>query len=537
MMGSPVVVRSPPPLPSTSALSPRPQVQKKPVEQVLETAQVSETNQTPLAPHQANSGLQFLRQLVQPMDPNKLPLLRPTAWNIGSRNLNISSRSFIPSSIIEVLSVEQMRLLADVYFRKVHPSYCFLRRDRLFHQIDERWMLKGELPDLSSPPQAYDAVLCGVAALGSYFSKANALPSGESHLIQLGQSILDMTASAYALGPDIISGWVCRVIYLRMASEPLNVWLACCTTMNLLEAYQLHLRADADDAKDVSFPASNMSRTTCELLESSYEIVQHLGTWTAYELGMLQFHTGFKIIQPSYRSSDYINKAVSPGQKIMSLLPASLELIREQDNKTLRQTLLDLVQTKDLEPTVVMAQGNLILCIVRRLWSRGGFHKDGDQLLSKTLASLRRCFAAARQMIADDCPWHHLAYVPFQIICILLAIDSHASLQMLAEAVETLKSVVLAYETRTIKEAYETVRKILRLHQQRRADDLRIFTEVLTASDPAAAETTKSYYSSRPSEVNELPSFESWSDGLLRWEHMNLSNFFSDPSFTILSQL
>ena len=79
-----------------------------------------------------------------------------------------------------------------------------------------------------------------------------------------------------------------------------------------------------------------------------------------------------------------------------------------------------------------------------------------------------------------DCsPWHHVANVPFHIICVLLVMDIRSSLAMLPDAMQTLSLVASTYDTETMRKAYSAACLLVLLHQQRREDDVAKFGEAL----------------------------------------------------------
>jgi hypothetical protein len=414
----------------------------------------------------ANSGSGFLRQLVGKMDTTNSPYLRATAWNAGSRFPKDSMPIIAPSRITDLLSRDQVIALARVYFMKIHPCYGFINQDTFFRQVDSRW---AALPGLDQAQSTYDAVICGVAALGSYFSSKSQLYSSEQLLVALAKSLLTSASVQQSLTKDILQGWVCRITYLRFAAEPLDAWLACCSVMHLFEAVALDLSAAFSNPwlqRDLS------SKHLPEALHSTFVIAQHHNVWISYELGSLlvQFPTLEGLSEVSSEGS-YINE-------LQRLLPISMDLFKSHDDLSLRAVLKDLLAKTDKQAPLVMAQCNIILCILRRLWRSGSFGHD-DRLTTSALTFLGKGLAASRQMIQDDSPWHHLANVPFQTICISLALDTPAALHLMRDAVQTLMSVRQAYPTVTMTEAYNTTSMLLYLHQKQHAEKVQVVGDVL----------------------------------------------------------
>lgn len=464
-----------------------------------------------------NSGFDFMRQLVATIDSKNAPQLQPTAWNIGSRFPASAYESSLAVRITDLLSHGQMLALADAYFEKVDPCYGFIERDRIFQQIGVRWVS-------TQSPSTSDALLCGIGALGSFFSMAVAV-SVEPQLVQLAKLILETTSPSEALNHDIISAWVCRVIYLRVTSTPLSAWLASCTTMHLSEAAGLHLAAPSDENVR-ALPSSNNNPSTSR---RAFGVAQHLNIWLSYELGVSRAGPA----QPPIPSEtpahgNYTNQ-------LLSLLPASLNLDpnQVQDDDTLISTLSALVNKQDKQPPLIMAQCNVILCILRRLYSRRSLRKDNEQVTSAALQFLSKGLAAARQMIEEDTPWHQLANVPFQTLCILIAVDTQVSLQLVSDAVQTIQKVAAAYNTVNMTEAYNTACLVLCMYYKRRSEDVRVIGDVLAKSiRPAQVSPSLSYDNGS---VGTFTDNDEWVSNLMT-EYPNLPDLDFDAMLNFYPQ-
>lgn len=444
-----------------------------------------------------------MRRLLMKIDPNNAPKVQLAAWNVGPRKslaVDCSSSAF---GIQDLLSADQMVTLASVYFDKVDPCYGFLERDSIFQQISNRWRLPSSF-------ETCDGVLCGVAALGSYFSQAFAVPV-EAQLVRLAKSVLESTSPTTAPEPDIVTAWVCHTIYLRLTSTPLAAWIASCTTMHMLEAAGLHRDACSEETV-LTRPRLSPS------LRRAFGVAQHLNTWISYDLGLSRVDLRSPEITPGpFANGNYTNK-------LLELLPISLGLdrIANQQDEYLQSTLTALLAKIDVEPPLIMAQCNLILCILRQLCARSSLRPDDHH---SALYFLDKGLGAARQMIKDDCPWHHLANVPFQTLCVLLAIDTPASLRMVGDAMQTLQSVAAAYPTDTLHDAYNTACLVLWMHQQRRLNDAKIIDGILSRLAGTGEMALDSGYDN-PADVWATPTEEevAWIDALIS-EFPSLHNF------------
>ncbi len=456
----------------------------------------------------ANSGPSFVRQLVRNIDPVDAPKLKLCAWNVGSRwtpDPNISGLIF---AITDLLSLDQMVALARAYFAKVDPCYSFMDRNDIFLRVQDRWSVQ-----YSVGPT--DALLCGIAALGSFFSKRDTV-SVEPQLVSLAKSILDQVNPSQMSDPSVLTAWVCRVIYLRMASEPLTAWLASCTTMHVLEATGLHQVSHREEAVSEREP----SRYAPQIRRRLFGVAQHLNTWISYDLGTSRVSLKAPDIPPA--SVPAINNYT---EKLLELLPISLSLDPSEsyDDLSLRSALVDLASKTDPQPPLIMAQCNVMLCILRRLSGFDTLRRSDDHVLEVSLRFLARGLKAARQMVDDDCPWHQLANVPFQIFCILLAIDTQSSLRIVDQAMQTILCVARAYDTATLRDACSTARLVLRLHRKRRLEDAEMVDKVLAKSADVEG--------SAPDDEERTADWVGPNETELTWIHNLMAEFPSLQSF------
>jgi hypothetical protein len=127
-------------------------------------------------------------------------------------------------------------------------------------------------------------------------------------------------------------------------------------------------------------------------------------------------------------------------------------------------------------------------------------------------------------MVASTCPWHQVANVPFQVVCTLLAIDNRAALALLADAMRTLREVLAAYDTPSMREAYSTAYLLIALHQRRKEDDTHALAEVLRVNSAAAE--PKQELNNMPA-VNAQPTLDNLSQS--RDQNQNQNQMRDEP--------
>ncbi|KAJ5514262.1 hypothetical protein N7463_003814 [Penicillium fimorum] len=434
----------------------------------------------------ANSGAAFVRRMGLNIDPAKAPKLSLFGWNIGKRQLSSESQIVHPVlSITDITSLEHMRTLAQIYFAKINPCYGFIDSSQFFERLDARW----KSPMVSG---LYDSVLGGVAALGCLFSQRN-MTITELHLIGSALSILDTHVLCGVPPVDLLTGWMLRVIYMRMTDLPHSTWVASSKLMHLVEAAGFNL-----ESTDSVFPRSIDTEFDPNLQRRLFGMALHLNLWTSYDLGLsrVTFQKNDLPLLPSSIEGDYT-------PELLGLLPLSASLDPgkpNEDEMKLEETLSQILERVHNEPPSAMAQCNLVLCILRRIHTQN--LEISPRLAEKSLALLKKGLGCSRTMVRDCSPWQHMANVPFHIICVLLVMDTRQSLAMLPEAMQTLKLVASTYDTNTMREAWGAALLLVMLHQQRRKDDLAIFNDIMNMEEQESP-------AGRP--LQEFPSAEEYS--------------------------
>ncbi|KAK1763254.1 hypothetical protein QBC33DRAFT_550256 [Phialemonium atrogriseum] len=409
---------------------------------------------------EANSGAAFARKLGLNIDPNNAPRLSLFAWNTGQR-LGDGYVTRNPRPITSILSHAEMTSLSQTYFEKVAVVYGFIDRNTFLERLDQRWATDRGAVD------PYDQVLCGVAALGLHFSQPSP-PAIEPDLVESARALLEQESLSSPPSIDTVAGWVLRVAYLRMAATPHATWLASCSLMHVAEAARVHQEVPSQTVFDESPEAVNV-----DVRRRLWGMAQHLNIWASFDLGRA------RITLPNASTRPLTPKHGDPTSQLLGLMPLT-EVLDPNQTRSAEDLESDLAQLLDQVhevPPLVMAHVNLVLCVFRRLRaqkpSRAHCH------IEKVLSLVQRGLQAARRMVSEYCPWHHAANIPFQVICLLLALDSRASLKVLHEALSVLKQVRDTWTSAVMQEAYDTAYLLILLHQRRKEEDAKELRAIL----------------------------------------------------------
>ncbi|PTB43774.1 hypothetical protein M441DRAFT_54936 [Trichoderma asperellum CBS 433.97] len=397
---------------------------------------------------EANSCPAFVRTLALRLDPKRNPRMLSFAWNafLGSRQ-TLPTPSF--QSITDVVSQKRLEDLAAVYFQKIDTVYGFVDRKAVEDGIRRRWTVQ-------DATQAQDAILCSIGALGCLFSQTqtDAADAAESALVELAKRLLERTLSDPPT-TDSITAWLLRVTYLRVAGSQYTAWMASCTLMHMIDAAGFNIESPGKAVLPSAPQAVGM-----EMRKRIVAIAQHLNVWMSFDMGLTRVALpNISTAVSSAREGDYTCE-------IIELLPFSVELDPQRKPTTLElecalQVVLSRVHSS---PPSVLAQCNLALCLCRRL--RSMEVALPESVLQQVLMLTSNGIQAAQAVLAARAPWHQMIYVPFQIVCVLLAIDTVSSISQLRGAMQCLQDITAVYNTEATQDALITARSLVFLHQK-----------------------------------------------------------------------
>lgn len=433
-------------------MKPRKEARRSPSRQVHHAAHASPDDAA--LPHpgdlqtrslEANSSTTFFRDLSKRLDPKRNPRKNTFAWNafLGSRQAKYGG---VALPITDILSQAQMQLVTAAYLEKLDPTYGFIDHADLSRSIEARWSV-----GVVGPLQ--DAILCGVAALGCLFSQVE--PSQvESNLVESARVLLDRVVLEIP-SATAITAMLLRVVYLRLAGTHYPAWMASCAVMHMIDAAGLHFEDSSE---------SHISGLRHDIdIEQRRRIVcvaQHVNIWMCFDMGLTRVALpNLPMTMPAVREGDCT-------RELMELLPFTTELdpARNPTVSDLEHALFTVLDGVHTLPSSILCQCNLALCLCRRL--RFMEVPLVEPVLQQVLVITSKGIQAARDIMVAGAPWHHMAYVPFQIVCVLLAIDTVSSISQLRDAMQCLKDISQVYNTTATQEALKTARSLVLLHQR-----------------------------------------------------------------------
>lgn len=429
---------------------------QEPIKSEAGSNQPSVEDMTKMRHMEANSGIAFTRLLGQRLDPSSGPKLFTFGWNLGNSLYSVPTTR----PITDFIDQEQMFSLARLHFANVHPLYGFLDKDRILQAISLRW----SRPDACEVP---DHLLCGLAAVGSLFSEAGVLPI-VSTLVDIQKQALEGTSTMLPPSLADVQSWILRCLFLRSTDHPHSTWIATCTTMHLVEAVGLQCEVSSS----VLHPAAGDAKNDPEIRRRCFWVARMLNTWVSFEYGRTRVALrGITSQLPTCKEGDFTADYINLYSISCCLDPETSDKAGQWEEFLER---LDAYESK--HDGIALSKANLGLCGYRRL--RLANPNLTSEIINKIIKIGLNGLEAARRMAEAHMPWWHVANVPFQVICVFLAMDARESLSHLTTAMRTLEFVVDRFRTAAMKEALKTARFLVRLSKKRKDED----SEVLAFS-------------------------------------------------------
>ncbi len=416
---------------------------------------------------EANSGIAFTRLLGQRLSDSGSvnsagTKLFPFGWNLGAG----SGPRERGRPVTEFLSLDIMYLLARKYFENIHPLYGFLDKDFIMDQIQIRW----RSPNMCKVP---DHLLANIASGGSLFADdkyQHVIPA----LVEMAKRELENTSLMQLPTLQDAQSWLVRCLYLRATEHPHVVHMASATLMHLIEAIGLHQDwtsltpnvADLDHTQDV------------DIRRRTFWIARMLNTWVSNEYGRTRVNLrGITAELPKPREGDYTTDYIQ-------LYSLSSCLDPERDGESQWEDFLRQIERFEApHDGIELSKANLAMCGYRRL------RLASPSLSSETISRIIKIgisgLDAARRMVAKNLPWWHVANVPFQVVCVFLAMDVRESLIHVSAAIRVLEEVVERFKTTAMRDALKTARFLVRLSKKKKDEESDVLSSCLRKDGPS----------------------------------------------------
>ncbi|KAH8429191.1 fungal specific transcription factor domain-containing protein [Aspergillus melleus] len=413
---------------------------------------------------EATSGTAFPHVLGLKLNPRDAPGVYGISWNLGLRDE--PTRAF--TNLTNLLTHAEMDHYTFIYLDHIHPIYAILSKDKLLEEIAVRW----QNPDIIG---SYDPVLCGVAALGSLFSGPESQPHPrEAEIVQCAREMLEMTSMIKRPLLHHATAWVLRTLYLRTTNSPHASWMASCTAMHIIEATGAH---QDPQSGSLVYLDTHDTGGDCDIPRSLFWVTVTLNAWISNEYGRSRVSIrGVTCKKPLHGDGNWT-------ADLISVYEISQQLDQEHGNDS--ANLLDCLSRLEIPvygpDALQLSRVNLVLTIYRRLRiSCPIIPKDAQaRIIDAAIVGLE----SAVELSEERGPWWHVANVPFQVVCTLLAMDSRESLMHIPQAMRSLRKVSQQFHTASIRHAVDVAESLIRLSRQNKQNELLDLNQALDSHD------------------------------------------------------
>lgn len=395
---------------------------------------------------------------------------QPFAWNLALR----SEPRAEEIDFTQYLSLNEFQRLSEVFFNMVHPIFNFFDRTNLEKRAMTRYSPRWN-------DRSIDPIICGVAALGSFFSIGSTQSSHqhESELVELAKCFLDHSVSVGALTEDDIVAWILRTIYLRATCKPLAAWLSSGTTMQIIEGMCLH--QDTTYAPVPALPTEGEEPTESERRRRIFWIAKSLNILISFEYN----RSPVKLCHSRIQHVMFHKDVPTPTEEFIALatlIPTDEFSADGPDYFTTGHPLSDALDAINSLPAssadeTRLLKASLALTIYRRLRQAScssGQHAISPEITSTVIHLGLEALLSASSLSARRVPWWAVASVPFQLVCVLLAVDSRESLARVGETMSTLEDVGRNWaDSKTTGDTVQLARRLVAVSRRRKVEDLR----------------------------------------------------------------
>lgn len=384
----------------------------------------------------------FPRSLGLDFQSANPPRVHSFAYNCGIRPEEEGSAH---ADLRDLISREDFMRYMHVYFDTVHPLFVAFDQQLFLQNAEQFWNQTG-------PASIFEAIMAGVAALGSFFSARLGYPR-EAELVLHAKGILEDPTFQPTI--DHVSAWILRTLYLRATTRPHLAWLASCTTIHLAEATGLHMEIDQIALTDPDAVHNTLkSQGLCELVRRIFWTAWRNNMMVSYEYG----RSGITLSNITCKVPRY-----TPDDPSLQL-HAIVELVprdnAEGQDVNLHGTLEKAKLIRDTHPFVSMSKADLCMSLYRhhRLLKLSIDKSDVSRLIEIGNVAV----SAALKLAEENKFWWNVLCTVFQYVCVLLALDTADSLSNVANAMGILEKIARLLGTHMAQEAVNTAKVLLR---------------------------------------------------------------------------
>lgn len=402
----------------------------------------------------ANSAIAFPRILGMDMESENIPRLHSFAWHTGIRAEPVEEAIGITS----FLAWPDVQSLARTYFDIMNPEFGLLEEQDFMDQAAARF---------SNPmgPNDIDAVILGVAAIGSFFSPNP--HAKETDFIFGARNVLVSRSLSHSPNVNVVAAWILRTLYLRLCSRPHGSWLCSSITMHQAEASGLHKEMQTIA---VVYPAAPTGdHKLVKTRRRLFHIARALNIILSFEYG--RSRVNFDVVTTKKFSAETGGHA-HQFVDLADLLPNDfVDREREPDPPAALGNALTKIEEMHTDSSfMTLLKADLAFAIYRRLWLMS--LTDAKDRAESVINLGEAALAASASLLETRTPWWNVVHAPFQFLCVVLAVSTPRSLTCAQEALQLLHRIAQTYSTYMTQEAYNQALALVKMSKARKQKEL-----------------------------------------------------------------
>ncbi|KAG9233389.1 hypothetical protein BJ875DRAFT_378747 [Amylocarpus encephaloides] len=412
----------------------------------------------------SSSAISFPRILGTQLNLTDTPRLHSYAYNPGTRH---ERNNIPPTTICSMVSLEDAMRFSDVYFQLVHPVFGMMDKSLYTDHLLEFYRAQHQGTD-------FEAQVCYVVSLGSYFSKPLDKSPIEAEIVEQGRLCLELSTSFPPghISVKHVAGFVLRALYLRSTTRPHLSWGASCTAVHLAEAIGLHRKICGDRMKR-SLPHL-ITPLQQEFRYRTFWVTIAVNQFLAAEYGRTRVVLDMVDCHPVESSGgDLTSQTIA----LMQSVPG-----RNITGEVTEDPTIALPRTARYaanSPFLTLLRADVCFSIYRTICSRG--LALSDEAAAALLEAIRAAMDGVKFLKSMQEPWWNTVWTPFHSICVLLSLRTSASLAMLPATLETLKDIVEHYDSHLAWEALRTATALIEGARAKMSSDLATLDRSLIA--------------------------------------------------------
>ena len=426
-----------------------------------------------------SSAIAFPRVLGVQFDARKAPRLHSFAWNLGIRSEPLSKAA---DDLKGMVSLDDVHVYSNQYFAMVNPFFDILDQLEFTRRASRRWK-DGPM----SESAGFDLILCGVVALGHFFSEK--IDDGtECALTAYAKDRLESITLKKPCSIDLIAAWVLRTIYLRATTRPHASWMASNITMHQIQAAGLHHHYLPIAVTDGSLSHIQAGQTQSLYKQKVFWVARAINATFCYEYSRPRINID-RISCPKLDTDASICGPTKVLLEIADLIPEESQSCETTSLIAQTKLMLDSIANfTAADPPAVFMYTDTAFAAYRHLRPtlniRIASSSEVDPTVSHLLDLGHKALKVIRGYLSQPspAPWWSLISIPFQFVLILLSLDTTESLSQIAHALEILTEVAASFDTHLTREAVQNAKTLIRLSQNRKERDAQILRNAIGLS-------------------------------------------------------